>query len=163
VQIVLTGKIARVPFCLLAVARSRNEPECCVESGVCKGGCKCTVFDFFVKFQDLFDLKFDGALGRVLLCIKGFGTKSWEEFEPPALQKEEQKMQMFDHLVTSKVLAHATTDSSSSRKTSGSSSCSSRNSWQLAAAAAAGPAAVAAGPATAAAGPVAAAAAAALS
>jgi hypothetical protein len=37
----------------------------------------------------LFDAKFDGALGRVLLRIKRFGTKSWEEFEPPALRKEE--------------------------------------------------------------------------
>jgi hypothetical protein len=49
---------------------------------------------------------------------RGFGTKSWEEFEPPVLQKEEQKVQMFDHLVSSKVLAHAPTGS-------GSSSCSS--------------------------------------
>jgi hypothetical protein len=73
---------------LLTVA---TNPERCVENGVCKGGRKCAVFDFFVKFQDLFDVKFDGALGRVLLCIKRFGTKSWEEFEPPALQKKEQK------------------------------------------------------------------------
>jgi hypothetical protein len=73
------------------LAHSRNEPECCVESGARKGGRKRTVFDFFVKFQDLFDVKFGGALGRILLCIKRFGTKNWEEFEPPVLQKEEQK------------------------------------------------------------------------
>jgi hypothetical protein len=71
------------------LAHSRNEPERRVESGVCKGGRKCTAFDFFAKFQDLFDAKFDGALGRILLCIKRFGTKNWEEFEPPALRKEE--------------------------------------------------------------------------
>jgi hypothetical protein len=28
------------------------------------------VFDFFFKFQDLFDVKFDGALGCEILCIK---------------------------------------------------------------------------------------------
>jgi hypothetical protein len=58
---------------------------------VCKGGRKCTVFGFFAKFQDLFDAKFGGALRRVLLCIKRFGNKNWEEFEPPVLQKEQQK------------------------------------------------------------------------
>jgi hypothetical protein len=73
------------------LARSRNEPERCVENGACKGGRKRTAFGFFVEFQGLFDARFDGALGRVLLCIKRFGTKNWEEFEPPALQKEEQK------------------------------------------------------------------------
>jgi hypothetical protein len=73
------------------LAHSRNEPECCVENEVCKGGRKCTVFDFFVKFQDLFDVKFDGAVGRVLLHTKRFGNKNWKEFEPPVLQKEEQK------------------------------------------------------------------------
>jgi hypothetical protein len=56
---------------------------------VCKGGHKCAAFGFFAKFQGSFDAKFDGALGRVLLCIKRFGTKNWEEFEPPMLQKEE--------------------------------------------------------------------------
>jgi hypothetical protein len=39
----------------------------------------------------LFDVKFDGALGRILLHIKRFGNKNWEEFEPPALRKEERK------------------------------------------------------------------------
>jgi hypothetical protein len=73
------------------LAHSCNEPECCVENGVCKGGRKCTLFDFFVKFQDLFDTKFDGALGRIILRIKRFGNKNWEELESPVLQKEEQK------------------------------------------------------------------------
>jgi hypothetical protein len=60
---------------------------------VCKGGLKCAVFDFFVKFQGLFNAKFDGALaGRVVLCTKRFGNKNWEEFEPPVMQKEEQKI-----------------------------------------------------------------------
>jgi hypothetical protein len=95
------------------LAHSCNEPEHCVENGVCKGGRKCTVFDFFVKFQGSFDVKFDGALGRVLLHIKRFGTKNWEEFEPPVLQKEQWKAQMFDHLVGSKVLARALTNNSS--------------------------------------------------
>jgi hypothetical protein len=45
-------------------------------------------------------------------------------------RKKNKKMQMFDHLVASKVLAHAITGSSSSRKTSRSSSCSSCNNWQ---------------------------------
>jgi hypothetical protein len=71
------------------LAHSRDEPEHCVENGACKGGRKCTIFDFFVKFQDLFDAKLDGASGRVLLRIKRFGNKNWEEFEPPVLQKEE--------------------------------------------------------------------------
>jgi hypothetical protein len=71
------------------LAHSRDEPEHCVENGVRKGGRKCTVFDFFVKFHGLFDAKFDGALGRVLSRIKRFGTKNWEEFEPPVSQKEE--------------------------------------------------------------------------
>jgi hypothetical protein len=72
------------------LAHSHNEPEHCVENGACKAGRKCTtVFGFFAKFQDLFDVKFDGALGRILLCIKRFGNKNWEEFEPPVLQKEE--------------------------------------------------------------------------
>jgi hypothetical protein len=56
---------------------------------VCKGGRKCTAFEFFVEFQGLFDAKLGGARGRALLCIKRFDTKSWEEFEPPVLQKEE--------------------------------------------------------------------------
>jgi hypothetical protein len=46
---------------------------------------------WLVKFQDLFDVKFDGALGCVLLHTKRFGNKDWKEFEPPVLQKEEQK------------------------------------------------------------------------
>jgi hypothetical protein len=80
------------------LAHSHNKPEHCVENGLCKGGRRCTAFGFFAKFQDSLDAKFDGALGHVLLCIKRFGTKNWEEFEPPALQKEEQKAQVFDHL-----------------------------------------------------------------
>jgi hypothetical protein len=95
------------------LAHSRNKPEHCVENGVCKGGRKCAAFCFFAKFQDLFHAKFDGALGRVLLCIKGFDTKNWEEFEPPVLQKEQQKVWMFENLVSSKVLAHDLTNSAS--------------------------------------------------
>jgi hypothetical protein len=49
----------------------------------------CTAFDLFVKFQGSFDAKLDGALGRTLPRIKRFSNKSWEEFEPPVLQKEE--------------------------------------------------------------------------
>jgi hypothetical protein len=58
---------------------------------VWKGGRKRTVFDFFAKFQGLFDVKFDGSLRHIVLCIKKFGNKNWEEFEPPVVQKEEQK------------------------------------------------------------------------
>jgi hypothetical protein len=39
----------------------------------------------------LFDARLCGALGRALLHIKRFGNKNWEEFEPPVLQKEQQK------------------------------------------------------------------------
>jgi hypothetical protein len=60
-----------------------------VENGACKGGRKCTAFDFFVAFQGLFNAKFGGALGRALLRVKGFGNNNWEELEPPVLRKEE--------------------------------------------------------------------------
>jgi hypothetical protein len=32
------------------LAHSRNEPECCVENRVCKGGRRCATFGFFAKF-----------------------------------------------------------------------------------------------------------------
>jgi hypothetical protein len=71
---------------------------------MCEGGRRCTAFGFFAKLQGLFDAKFDGALGRVLLHIKQLGTKNWEEFEPSALQKEEQKVQVFDRLAARRLL-----------------------------------------------------------
>jgi hypothetical protein len=65
-----------------------NFPANKISKARCCSSSKCTAFDLFAKFQDLFDAKFDGALGRVLPRIKRFGNKNWEEFEAPVLQKE---------------------------------------------------------------------------
>jgi hypothetical protein len=77
------------------LAHGHNEPEHCIENGVCKSGLRCAVFDFFAKFQDSFDVEFCRALGCFVLHIKHFCTKNWEDFEPPALSKEEQKVRLF--------------------------------------------------------------------
>jgi hypothetical protein len=46
------------------LAHRCNEPEHCAENGVCMGGRRCNVSDFFVKFQDFLMLSFVRARAR---------------------------------------------------------------------------------------------------
>jgi hypothetical protein len=69
---------------------------------------------FFAEFQDLFDAKFDGALDAFFCASKDSATRTGRSLNHRCCRKKNKKVQMFDHLVSSEVLANATTNSSSS-------------------------------------------------